>query len=123
MNGSVMNRRRRPLSKRLVLAVVGVLAVAVSSCCSDAQLRFWQVRDQAGGATAYTVDTAGVPLARISAKDVRYVDAAGHFLTVSKPKLVRQLTEAEWTKATSGARYSLFYCTRCQGCWAKARQP
>lgn len=93
----------------------------LSACCSDAQPRFWQVRDTADGRTAYTVDTVAVPSSSLMPVDIKYVDAAGNCVDVVSPKPVRQMSEQEWRTATSGGRYSLRYCGLRKNCWAKAK--
>jgi hypothetical protein len=109
--------------KRLLIPIAAsACLLALSSCCSNSKPRFWQVRDGANGATAYTVDTAEVPVGSLGAQDAKYVNASGQYVSVSNPKTVRELTETQWTAATSGARFSLLYCTHCKGCWAKVKK-
>ncbi|MCF7730753.1 MAG: YgdI/YgdR family lipoprotein [Akkermansiaceae bacterium] len=103
------------------LAVLTILSLMLSACCSDAQPRFWQVRDTADGRTAYTVDTVAVPSSSLMPVDIKYVDAAGNCVDVVSPKPVRQMSEQEWRTATSGGRYSLRYCGLRKNCWAKAK--
>ncbi|RYD17414.1 MAG: hypothetical protein EOP88_26705 [Verrucomicrobiaceae bacterium] len=109
------------MSRLLSLAVVAVLPLVFSACCSHAQPRFWKVRDTKNGATAYTVDTAAVPTTSLVARDIRYVDTGGKLVEVRNPKMVREMPEAEWKAATSGAGYSLWYCGHRKACWAKAK--
>lgn len=70
---------------------------------------------------AYTVDTVAVPASSLVPRDIRYVDAAGKYVNVQNPKLVREMSEQEWKDATSGAGYSLFYCGHRSACWAKTK--
>jgi hypothetical protein len=102
-------------------AILAALPLMLSACCSDAQPRFWNVRDAKGGGTAYTVDTAAVPASTLTPSDMKYVDAAGKYVNVVIPVLVREMPEPEWRVATSGARYSLRYCGIRKACWAKAK--
>lgn len=110
-----------PMSRPLSLAVVAVLPLVFSACCSKAQPRFWKARDVKSGVTAYTVDTLAVPTTSLLARDIRYVDAGGKVVEVQNPKMVREMQEAEWKAATSGAGYSLWYCGHRKACWAKAK--
>lgn len=105
----------------LTVAILATLPFMLAACCSDAQPRFWKVRDAKGGGTAYTVDTAAVPASSLTPIDMKYVDATGKYVTLGSPKLVREMSEQEWKTATSGARYSLFYCGHRKACWAKAK--
>jgi hypothetical protein len=105
----------------VIIAMLAILPFLFGGCCSDVQPRFWKVRDAASGGTAYTVDTAAVPATSLLPSDLRYVNAAGQYVTVASPKLVREISEQEWQDATSGAGYRLFYCGRRKACWAKAR--
>jgi hypothetical protein len=109
------------MKKLLIATLLATLPFAFSACCSDAQLRFWEVRDAKSGGKSYTVDTAAVPATSLKAVDKKYVDSAGNYVEVANPRLVRQMSEQEWKTATSGARYSLRYCGHCKGCWAKAK--
>lgn len=110
-----------PMTRFLFLVTLAVLSLLFSACCSKAQPRFWKVRDVKSGVTAYTVDTLAVPTTALVARDIRYVDAAGKIMEVGSPKMVREMKEAEWKAATSGAGYSLWYCGHRKACWAKAK--
>jgi hypothetical protein len=103
------------------VAFLTTLPFLLAACCSDTQPRFWKVRDAKGGATAYTVDTAAVPTNSLMPSDLKFVDAAGKYVKVVRPTLVREMSEQEWQVATSGARYSLRYCGIRKACWAKAK--
>lgn len=103
-------------------AILAILPFLFSACCSDAKPRFWKVRDTKGGATAYTVDTVAVPASTLVPRDIKYVDAAGNYVSVQNPKVVREMTEEEWKQATSGAGYSLYPCNHRNGCWAKTKE-
>jgi len=103
------------------IAVLAILPLLFSACCSDVRPRFWEVRDTKGGGKAYAVDTAAVPLESFKPGAVRYVSPAGELVSIASPKVVRGLSEQEWKAATSGARYSLLYCGKCKACWAKAK--
>ena len=103
-----------------IVAMVAVIA-GLTGCCSDAQPRFWKVRDANNGGTAYTVDTVAVAASSLLPIDIKYVNSAGEFVDVARPKRMGQLTEQEWKAATSGARYSLLYCGRRKACWAKTK--
>ncbi|MBK1818383.1 hypothetical protein JIN84_22380 [Luteolibacter yonseiensis] len=108
--------------KPISAATLVILPLMFSACCSNARPRFWKVRDGSAGGLAYTVDTIGVPTGSLQPPDIRYVDGAGKYVDVRKPKVVREITEQEWKTATSGARYSLFYCGLRRACWAKTRE-
>lgn len=99
----------------------GLLCCLLPSCCSNAGPRFWEARDGTGRARIYTMDTVQVPLHKVGRDSQAYVDGAGKVVQVAKPRLVREITEDEWMKATSGTRYALWYCGHCKGCWAKVR--
>lgn len=107
----------------LTLAILVTLSVLLAACCSDAQPRFWKVRDAVGGGTVYTVDTVAFPTNSLMPCDVKYVDATGKSVHVTSPKPVRELSAQEWQAATSGAGYSLRYCSKRKACWAKAKEP
>lgn len=107
--------------KLLTIALLATLPILLAGCCTDVHPRFWKVRDTAGGATAYTVDTVAVPATSLMPEDKRYVDAAGKYVNITSPKLVREMSEQEWKAATSGARYSLRYCGIRRACWAKTK--
>lgn len=107
--------------KPLSVAILVILPLMVSACCHNARPRFWKVRDSTAGGTAYTVDTVAVPTSSLLPPDIRYVDAAGEYVDVRKPKVVREMAEQEWKAETSGAGYSLFYCGHRGACWAKTR--
>lgn len=109
------------MMKALTVAIVAILPLFFSSCCPNATPRFWKVRDTSRGLIAYTVDTAAVPASSLVPRDIRYVDAAGEYVEVRIPRVVREMTEQEWRDATSGAGYSLFYCGHRKACWAKTR--
>ncbi len=111
---------KRPL---LTLALLAVLPLLASSCCSNAQPRFWKVRDTTvkNAPLAYTVDTAAVPTTSLVPRDIRYVDSTGHYVTLQNPKMISQISADQWTQATSGARYSLNYCPHRKACWAKTK--
>lgn len=109
------------MKRLLTIAILTALPFMLAACCSDAQPRFWKVRDAKGGATAYTVDTAAVPTHSLMPSDLKYVDAAGKYVAVVSPTLVREMSEQQWQVATSGARYSLRYCGSRKACWAKAK--
>lgn len=107
------------MMKPLSVAILAILPFMFSACCSNAKPRFWKVRDAPKGGVAYTVDTLAVPAGSLVPRDIRYVDAAGKYVGVRNPKVVREMTEQEWKTATSGAGYGLFYCGHRKGCWAK----
>ena len=109
------------MKKTLILAILASFSLLLAACCSDAQPRFWKVRDTKGGGTSYTVDTAAVPASSLMPVDKKYVDATGKFVEVASPKLVREISEQEWKAATAGARYSLRYCGHRKACWAKTK--
>ena len=106
------------MKKLFVLAVLAALPAALTACCSGVEARFWQMRDEASGRTAFTADTALVPL---DVFDPKYVDASGREVRLDRPVSVRQMTETEWTAATGGAGYGLSYCTQHKACWASVR--
>ncbi len=115
-------RHLPPRMKRFLLLASAMTALSLlGSCCNGAHPRFWKVVDKANGATAYTVDTAAAPVDSLGPEDVKYVNASGTGVAVSKPKFVRELSAQEWQTATSGARYSLLYCPVRKACWAKAK--
>ena len=103
------------MKKTFTLALLAAVPFALSACCSASEARFWEVRDGASGATAYTVDTARVQLETIPTV---YVDGAGRSVLVGRVELVRQMPEADWLAATSGAGYALKYCGVRKACWA-----
>lgn len=109
------------MTRLLSLAILAILPFLFSACCSKAQQRFWKVRDTKSGVTAYTVDTLAVPTTSLVARDIRYVDPAGKIIEVGSPKMVREMKEAEWKSATSGAGFSLWYCGHRKACWAKTK--
>lgn len=114
------NESARSLSLRSI-AILTILPFLCSACCSQAQLRFWKVRDGSGGATVYTVDTVAVPSTSLQPRDIRYVDASGKSVNVRRPKMISQMSEPEWKQATSGAGYSLWFCGHRMACWAKTK--
>ena len=107
------------MKQSLVLAVLAALPCALSACCSGVEARFFEVRDAANGRTAYTADTALVPL---EVFDPKYVDRTGHLVRVDRPTVVRRMSEADWLAATSGAGYGLSYCTQHKACWASVHE-
>lgn len=109
------------MKNSLTVSILAILPLILTACCTDAQPRFWKVRDASGGATAYTVDTVAVPTTSLLPVDLKYVDAAGKYVAVVSPKRVCEMSEQEWKAATSGARYSLRYCGIRKACWAKAK--
>lgn len=104
-----------------VLILTAILPLLLQSCCSDAKVRFWKFRDPKGGATVYSVDTEKVPLQALAPAGVVYLDRTGRAAHPAKPGQPKQISEAEWRAATSGARFTLLYCGKCKGCWAKIR--
>lgn len=67
------------------------------------------------------MDTVAVPSTSLQARDIRYVDATGKYVDVAKPKMVSQMSEEEWKRATSGAGYSLWFCGHRMACWARTK--
>lgn len=109
------------MKKHLSIVSMAIVPLLFSACCSNAQPRFWKVRDASSKGTAYTVDTVAVPANSLVPRDIRYVDATGEYVKIQNPKVVREMTEQEWKQATSGAGYSLYYCGHRKGCWAKTK--
>lgn len=110
-----------PMKPLTTLVFAAALPLLLQSCCSDAKVRFWKYRDGKGGAAVYAVDTEKVPLASLAPTGAVYLDRAGHAVRPAGLKQPKQITEAEWRAATSGARFSLLYCGKCKGCWAKVK--
>jgi hypothetical protein len=108
------------MNKLFALAVLA-LPFAFAGChsCEPELARFWEVRDSATGVTAYTVDTAMVTAYSMDAK---YVNASGTYVNVDQPTPVRQISQAEWVAATSGAGFGLHYCPMRKQCWASVRE-
>lgn len=102
------------MHKLAAAALLGLAAASLSACCSSSEARFWEVRDVATGRTAYTVDTAGVPFEDIAE---HFVDPSGRSVRLDAAQRVRQLSEAEYTTATSGAGYGISYCPERKKCW------
>jgi hypothetical protein len=104
-----------------VIALTALLALLLQSCCSDAKVRFWKFRDAKGGSTVFAVDTEKVPLDSLAPVGRVYLDRTGRAAHPASPGKPKQISEAEWRAATSGARFTLLYCGKCKGCWAKVR--
>lgn len=107
------------MQKLLAVLVLAASALLPAACCSSSEARFWEVRDTATGRTAFTVDTVGVPFEEISEK---FVDASGRAVRVDAPQRVRQMSEAEYSTATSGAGFGVSYCPMRKKCWATAHE-
>lgn len=102
-------------------ALIVLVSALLPSCCGDAKVRYWKLRDAKTGAVVYAVDTEVVPLAKLAPSGVVYLDKRGKAAHPASPKTVGAISEAEWRKATAGADYSLYYCGHCKGCWAKVK--
>ena len=102
----------------LTLAFLAAAAVALPACqsCDEGLARFWEVQDGATGRPAYGADTATALLNQRF--DSKFVDASGHFVRVTNPTLVRQLTLAEYQTLTGGAGFGVNYCGIMKTCWA-----
>jgi len=113
---------QRPISFPRLLTLA-ILTTILPSCCTNAQPRFWKVRDTTvkNAPIAYTVDTAAVPTTSLVPRDIRYVDSTGNYVTLQSPKMISQISGDQWTQATSGATYSLNYCPHRKACWAKTK--
>lgn len=114
-------RNPRQVQGHLTAGVLLALPFLLASCCSDAQPRFWKVRDAQGGGTTYAVDTVAVPASSIGPRSINYVNAAGDYVEVAAPQRVCEMSAREWQAVTSGASYSLRYCGIRKACWAKAK--
>jgi hypothetical protein len=106
------------MTKLLAAAALAALLPALSACCSKSDIRYWQLRDAATGATIYGVDTAEAQVGRVPGE--RYVDGQGRYVDVRGGlEIVRELSAAEWDAQTRGTDTGVRWCPVLKACWAR----